>query len=424
MIEKWGVTFLKLDRQDHYGKKDSSKKGNYRAVIQECMPERYGSDPDIDRSRSDDNIYAIGDDFIDDFLGDDKEATGASLCDYIDSLVDNHRDALGRKARKDCVVAGAAIVKPSEDDREWSAMSDKDKDKFLQQACFAFLECFGDYKSNIVIDAAVIHKDERNNHMHIIFHDRKFNLGDKLGLGFCEELHRGAFVSYMSGKGYELKPHPKGITDQEQQKIKDLKQKIKDAPGDETAQNDLTELRRSIRKRKKSGKSSAEYKTEKQAERKAKQIVTNAQEYVSRAKQIVQDESEIKNKAERYKKTLVNEGIQDKAVARQEADQIRAAARKEADQIKAAAKQQAAATISAAEQQADRIKTAMRSAKSDRIGRLCKAVRKIDIAEKNMPDISRDIIIGNEPVKRTEQVDKYRLQYDFGKTDGSPTFPY
>ena len=129
-------------------------------------------------------------------------------------------------------------------------MSDDNQNALMEHVAMALKECFGEYKDNIVIDCVAIHRDEGNSHPHVFAHDRNFALGDKLGLPFMEELHRGAFITYMKEKGYDLKPHESGITDDEQKQIKELKQQIKEDPENENLQTDLTNLRRSIKKRK------------------------------------------------------------------------------------------------------------------------------------------------------------------------------
>ena len=397
MIENWGITIMKLDRQDHYGKKDSNKKGNYRAVAQEALTERYGSDPDIDRSKSGDNLLIYDDGFGNYIKEQNKSILGATLGDYYDSLVADWKDPRGHKFRKDGVITGVCIIKPGIDDEDWKKMTKKEKEVFLKHSIDGFVECFGDKKDRIVVDCAVIHEDEGNFHIHIFFHDMDFSLGDKLGLPFKEELHRGAFITYMKEQGYDLKPHESGITDDEQKRIKELKQQIKEDPENENLQTDLTNLRRSIKKRK-GGLTSAKYKADKQAKKiieqaqmQADKIREEAMKEVEQLKQVAEQERiEIFRQAQAIKEQLISEGKQEKAAAYKKSDQIIADAQDEKNRLISEGRQEKEKLISEGKQ----VRNAFKANPSDKFRKIINllgSTKDNHPSDKQLSDLSRDL---------------------------------
>lgn len=95
MGHKMGMPSLKLNNA---GVKSKSC-GSFRSVAEEGLEERVGHDPDIDRERSQQNIYT-------------GYRSAAELMEYSQKHVDQLRDARGRKLRSDAVVMCATVLKP------------------------------------------------------------------------------------------------------------------------------------------------------------------------------------------------------------------------------------------------------------------------------------------------------------------------
>ena len=88
-----------------YSAKSSKKKGNARAVLCECLKERHCSDPDIDRSRTKDNIYLT------------NIQSGNLLADQWEQTANDYtytsKDGKAKKLRSDAHIGFAGIVKPT-----------------------------------------------------------------------------------------------------------------------------------------------------------------------------------------------------------------------------------------------------------------------------------------------------------------------
>ena len=100
-----GMPVMKLDRQSHFNNK-SSRSGNAMAVACEAMEERRSADPDLDRSKTDDNLYMTETDMT----------SGEKLVHYWEEQADAYRvkgkDGKERKLRSDAGIGMAGIVKP------------------------------------------------------------------------------------------------------------------------------------------------------------------------------------------------------------------------------------------------------------------------------------------------------------------------
>ena len=92
---KMGMPSMKLNNA---GVKSKSC-GSFKSVSEEALEERDGHDPDIDRERSQQNIYT-------------GFQSAAELMAYSQEHVDQLRDARGRKLRADAVVMCATVLKP------------------------------------------------------------------------------------------------------------------------------------------------------------------------------------------------------------------------------------------------------------------------------------------------------------------------
>lgn len=239
-----GIPMMKLDRQTHYGKKNS-KSGNARAIANEALEERYSSDPDLNRELTEDNQY----------LG---YRSGNELADYWEKLADEYtvtdKNGNKKKLRADAGIAFAGIIKP--DTAFMQSLSEDEQERFLDDSMETVKDMLE--KRGMVLDSAVLQWDEYTPHIHFFGHDPEYKLGKKLGLPLYRALNETEYPKRMRElgwdvealKGYDVEA-TKSMTDEE-----------------------LTEYKANHRaQKKKGGKSSAEYK----ADIKANQIIADAQ---------------------------------------------------------------------------------------------------------------------------------------------------
>lgn len=146
MAWKIGMPSLKLNNA---GVK-SKNCGDFRSVAEEALKERKGHDPDIDKSRAEENRYEGYD-------------TAAALIEYSEKHVDQLRDAKGRKLRKDAVVMCATVLKPPAD--MMAGLPIERQKAFLDDAYEAFVEIVG--KNNVKSRAD--HHDELGAHTHVFW---------------------------------------------------------------------------------------------------------------------------------------------------------------------------------------------------------------------------------------------------------------
>lgn len=237
-----GMPVMKLDRQSHFNNK-SSRSGNAMAVACEAMEERRSADPDLDRSKTDDNLYMTETDMT----------SGEKLVHYWEEQADAYRvkgkDGKERKLRSDAGIGMAGIVKP-----EKAFMDSLTAEQQLQ-----FMEDSGEVikaiyeKRGIVIDAMVIHFDEGNPHIHYFGHDPEYKLGKKLGLPLYDALNRSEYPKAMRAKGWPIRG------------LEGFQEAVKGM--NETEREEYKQKRRKAR-RESRGKSSADYKREKDLKQK------------------------------------------------------------------------------------------------------------------------------------------------------------
>ena len=263
-----GMPVMKLDRQSHYGKKDS-KSGNARAVANEALEERYSSDPDLNRNLTQYNQYWEAED------GETQEyfTSGNELADYWEELAENYtvtdKNGKQKKLRSDAGIGFAGICKPDAD--FMSALSPDEQMQFLSDSAEIIADMYK--KRGMQIDAIVIHKDEGNPHLHYFGHDPQYQLGKKLGLPLYRALNETEYPERMRQLGWD---------------VENLKGYDVEATKTMTA-DELTEYKAKHRaERKKSGKSSAEYKAEKEA----KQILADAHAEASTVKKSLRAQEE------------------------------------------------------------------------------------------------------------------------------------
>ena len=240
---KCGMPVLKLDRLNHFGNK-SKRSGNARAVACEALEERWSSDPDVDRSKTKDNVY----------FG--KFTSGSELTAYWEQLANEYRvvskNGKQRKLRADAGIGLAGIIKPV--DEFMDTLSPDEQERFLREALDEvghILEKYG-----LEFDAAVLQVDERNKHVHWFAHDPEYQLGRKLGLRFYGDLNR-TFPEAMQRRGWPI------------DKLHGWQEETEGMTPEEKAE--YGEKKRKSRKQQ-HGRSSAQYKAEKELEKKEKAL--------------------------------------------------------------------------------------------------------------------------------------------------------
>ncbi len=251
---KVGNPVLKCDRKDHFGKKDK-RSGNATGILKEALPDeetglRICKDPDFDPSKTKDNLYFYFNEEKQGFEISEGPIYSNKMIDYWNEMADSYKvkDKNGKekKLRSDAVIGFAGVCKP-----EKAFMNTLDKSeqiKFFSDAIDVLNEVYA--KKGMAIDYATIHFDEGVPHMHYGGHDDKFTLGKKIGLPLYAELNKGSFPDMMRSRGWELdnlygfQEEIDGKTDEEVEEIKKKKKETRSG-----------------------GKSSLEYKVQKEVEK-------------------------------------------------------------------------------------------------------------------------------------------------------------
>lgn len=212
-----GMPIMKLDRQAHV---QGQRAGNVQAVCREAMEERAGSDPDINRELTAQNVY----------YGDYK--SGEELADWYEQMAADYKitDKNGkeRTLRSDAGVAFTGIVKPLSDD--FGGYSKDKQKKFLEDSLEIVRDIFS--KRGMEIDQGVIHMDEGCPHLHYFGHDADYKLGRKLGLPLFDVLNR-EYPKKMREKGWKVdgltgwKEETEGMTAEEKEEYKKKRPKKK-----------------------------------------------------------------------------------------------------------------------------------------------------------------------------------------------------
>lgn len=184
----------------HYSS-NSTTHGNLGAVACEAGEERWCSDPDLDRTKTHENIY-----LTDITSGLEFEAMVNAEIDALSEEMKltskNHRGL-----RKDCIRGFAGIVKP--DEEIMSQLTEEQQEQFLRDALEVLHGYFGtNPKTNQPnIRFAVIHKDEGNMHLH--YQGIPYNSEGRLCADdiFKPKLYKWlneGFVDEMRQKGWDL----------------------------------------------------------------------------------------------------------------------------------------------------------------------------------------------------------------------------
>lgn len=231
-----GMPVIKLDRQNHFGKSNAHS-GNARAVVCEALEERRSGDVDLDRSKTALNVYY-------------GETSGETLCNAWEQMADEYRviDKNGheKKLRGDAGIGFAGICKPEADLID--TLEPEEVSQFMQDSIEVIKHIYE--SRGCIIDAAVIHYDEGNPHIHYFGHDPNYQLGKKLNLNLYRALNASEYPKSMRERGWD---------------IQDLTGYLEAVEGLSDAERDEYKAKRKA-ERKKHGKCSAVYKAEKQAE--------------------------------------------------------------------------------------------------------------------------------------------------------------
>lgn len=282
-MAKVGLPYLTLDRQDHFGGKNKHS-GNARAVILEGLEERQSSDPDLDRTKTANNIYY-------------GERSGEALLKKLETDASEYMitDKKGRQRhlRSNANIGFACICKPESSYID-NMTPDKQK-RFFDDSYEIMKNMFESH--GLVVDAAVIQFDERSPHMHMYGHDPEYNLGRKFNLKMRSDMNRDYYPAEMRKRGWSVDDLPKNYDAEYAKTLTD---------------DELKDYKATCRaKRKENGKSAKTYKADKDAarikadaEKQARQITAQAEQ---QARQIT---AQAKQRAERIKTDAKNQAVQ------------------------------------------------------------------------------------------------------------------
>lgn len=223
MGNKMGVPSLKLNNA---GTK-SKRCGSFAGVAYEAFEERKGKDQDINHELSKNNIY-IG------------MRSAEELLEYSRQHVAQLRDAKGRALRSDAVVICATVFKPPA--VYMRSLTDEEGDRMMMDCLEFFKKVVGEDN----IKSFMIHKDELGKHAHCFWEpmtiDGRLCAKEAHGLKFfkCINEHLPAF---LRERGWD----------------------IEDADCYDRAQKEMEQEKEN--RRKKNGRSSAQYKRDAEAEK-------------------------------------------------------------------------------------------------------------------------------------------------------------
>ena len=172
------------------------KKENCFAVLMEAFSERASSDPDVDRSKANENRYGTNPELI-------TTDSGRELAEWFCKRADEYRviDKNGheKKLRSDASIAFAGIVKP---DMEYiNSLSRAEQTRFLHDANEVLTGILSSKKLTLV--GVALHFDELAPHLHYVAYDKEYKLGKKLGLPLFNQLNH-EFPQKMRERGWEL----------------------------------------------------------------------------------------------------------------------------------------------------------------------------------------------------------------------------
>ena len=253
-----GMPVMKLDNNNHFGKDQTAHAGNARAVVLEALNERLSSDPDLDRDKTPNNVF-IGERYGERLLESWNEMANAYR------VVD--KNGKEKKLRSDAGIGFAGIVKPNEE--FMLGLTTEEQLRFLDDSVECIRAIYSSKKRNLVIDSIVYHFDEAVPHLHYFGHDPEYKLGKKLGLHLYKELNDTLYPKMMKERGWDVESHEGWDVDRANT-LKAEEAQLREAGRIEEADkkaNELKEMKENhIQRKKESGKSSRDYKKQKQKE--------------------------------------------------------------------------------------------------------------------------------------------------------------
>ena len=190
------MPWMKLDSKSH--STSDKHHGNAKAVMGEAHEERWGSDPDIDRDLTSQNLYMgyrSGMELLNDINHE------------IEALSEQLRSEGKRGVRKDAITSFAGIVKPEKELMD--SLTKEQQIKFFADAIDILNEKFGSHNGKNNIRSFVIHFDEGNPHMH--YFGVPYTDDGRLSAKeiFTPKLSRWLnedFPKLMNSKGWDLEP--------------------------------------------------------------------------------------------------------------------------------------------------------------------------------------------------------------------------
>lgn len=302
---------MMLDRQNHFGKK-SQKHGNCRAVLLEAMQERRCNDPDLCPEKTGDNEYwDINSKGI--FEKGYDLTSGNAWADWYEEQAESYRvvDKNGKekRLRSDANISFAGIIKPNEE--FMSSLSADEQYEFLNDS----VDCVNAIlkKRGMIMNAAVLHTDEGNPHIHYFGYDPQYKLSSKFNLSFYRALNVTEYPKLMREKGWDIKPltgyleDTKGMTEEQVTAYKSKKKASRQA-----------------------GKPSEEFKAEQdrlKAERERDRVLAELEQAEREQKALEAKISDLKEKGNKYLSST-------KKRAQRDAEAIRRQAELEAEEIR------------------------------------------------------------------------------------------
>lgn len=208
-----GMPFLKLNTVGNKGKGGKGKHcGDFSKCVNEALEERIGNDPDIDRSKSYENIYytfnngelischnrnSIYMDYDNRII-----TSGEELVKYSNNHIEEISNHTGRNVRSDAVRMVSQIFKP-----EMAFMQDlnfNEKKQYLEDCLKIYSNLIG--KENI--KTAVLHLDELNPHLHVFVEpvtpDGRLSCKEIYNSSFLRTLNR-EMPKQLRALGYDIK---------------------------------------------------------------------------------------------------------------------------------------------------------------------------------------------------------------------------
>lgn len=297
-----GIPVLKLSRDA----KASKHRGDAKKVIYESFGERYSKDKDLDRTKSNLNIYT----------GFSK---GKDLYKYWEEEANTHLDSRGRKLRSDAVIGFSLIIKA--DYESMQKMSESERIKFLQDSSEIVSDLL--HEHGLQVDATALHRDEINEHMHVFGHDEEYRAGKKIDIRLYRDFN-SEYPRRMRARGYDVED----MSVYDSDKAKQM--------SDDERENYKSELIRH-KQNKKTALSSNQYKADKIAEQE-KALQDRERDLQARENALRASQSVFRQQQEDYKTDIEKERREALESVREQTEQERhrllEQVKREAEQIK------------------------------------------------------------------------------------------